>query len=91
MSDYDKDLAIRKAQERSALSEESIRIKANAHRVDQFRERFPQQIEHCVRLTAERLQLGLKKDTGYLSNKEVAELSTALAALYSIWIDTRAS
>lgn len=89
VSDYDRDYAARKAHERDSLDDAKIRAKVTAHHANQFREKFPQQIEHCVRLVGERLQLGLKKDGNSINNEEVLQLSQALNALYDIWVDVR--
>lgn len=90
MSDYDRDLAIRKAIERDALVDAQISNKISAHQHNQFGDRFPKQVEHCLRLVGERLQLGLKKEGASLTNEEVAQLAGALEHLYSIWRDVRA-
>jgi len=50
-----------------------------------FREKFPGQIEHCMRLIAERLQKGLAKDAEVgLSDCSAKDLSWALLNLYQI-------
>lgn len=55
-----------------------------AHR-DAFRQKFPGQCEHIMRLIAERLQLGLKKGQDFeLPARDVNELSQALLAIYQI-------
>jgi len=61
------------------------RVQANPD--NKFRDYLPGQVEHCLRLTLERLQLGLKKDSGIIDNREVAELARAAADLYSIYCD----
>ena len=53
-----------------------------------FREKFPGQIEHCMRLIAERLQKGLAKDAEIsLSDCSAKDLSWALINLYQIHQD----
>jgi hypothetical protein len=53
-----------------------------------FREKFPGQIEHCMRLIAERLQKGLAKDAEVgLSDCSAKDLSWALRNLYLIQQD----
>ena len=76
---------IHQALERRAVEETKILQKVNAaHRVA-FREKFPGQIEHCLRLITERLQLGLRKDAEQpLTNKDCADLAIALDLLYHI-------
>jgi hypothetical protein len=55
-----------------------------AHRLA-FREKFPGQVEHCMRLIAERLQQGLRKDAEVgLSDCSAKDLSWALLNLYQI-------
>ena len=67
-------------------------VQANPDYVNRFPEKFPGQVEHCLRLTMERLQLGLDKRSDpkiQITNKEVAELAEAAYALYSIYIDIK--
>jgi hypothetical protein len=55
-----------------------------AHR-EAFAQKFPGQVEHCMRLVAERLQQGLRKDTDVqLSDCSAKDLSWALLNLYTI-------
>jgi hypothetical protein len=55
-----------------------------AHR-EAFAQKFPGQVEHCMRLIAERLQTGLRKDQPVeLMASEIADLSQALNLIYSI-------
>ena len=55
-----------------------------AHR-EAFHQKFPGQVEHCMRLIAERLQLGLRKDSDLQINDCSAEaLSAALLNLWTI-------
>jgi len=50
-----------------------------------FHEKFPGQVEHCMRLIAERLQKGLAKDAEVgLSDCSAKDLSWALVNLYKI-------
>jgi hypothetical protein len=76
---------IRQAIERRAVEETRIMQKVNAaHRVA-FREKFPGQVEHCLRLITERLQRGLVKDAEQpLTNRDCADLAIALDLLYQI-------
>jgi hypothetical protein len=58
-----------------------------AHRAA-FKEKFPGQVEHCMRLIAERLQKGLAKDAEVgLSDCSAKDLSWALRNLYTIHQD----
>lgn len=63
-----------------------------AHRVA-FAEKYPGQVEHCLRLLSERLQAGLDKRDGVdvndvttwkLSPSELADLSEAIYYLHQI-------
>jgi hypothetical protein len=76
---------IHQALERRAVEDTKILQKVNAaHRVA-FREKFPGQVEHCLRLITERLQQGLRKDAEEpLSNRDCADLAMALDFLYQI-------
>ena len=83
-----RDEAIKQATEQAdALRVEEVKIQQKlgaAHRAA-FREKFPGQIEHCMRLTAERLQKGLAKDAEIgLSDCSAKDLSWALLNLYKI-------
>ena len=76
---------IHQALERRAVEDTKILQKVNAaHRVA-FREKFPGQIEHCLRLITERLQAGLRKDADApLTSRDCADLAIALDLLYHI-------
>jgi hypothetical protein len=86
-----KDEAIRIATEQlDAKRVEEVKIQQKlgaAHRAA-FREKFPGQVEHCMRLIAERLQKGLAKDAEVgLSDCSAKDLSWALRNLYLIHQD----
>ena len=75
------------------LQDARIMSKVNAVHREAFREKFPGQVEHCMRLTAERLQAVLTKyaDTDVskpvtwsASAKEIADLAIALNYLHEI-------
>jgi len=83
-----RDDAIRAATEQAdALRVEEVKIQQKlgaAHRAA-FQAKFPGQIEHCMRLIAERLQKGLAKDAEVgLSDCSAKDLSWALLNLYKI-------
>jgi len=60
-----------------------------AHR-EAFHQKFPGQVEHCMRLIAERLQTGLRKDQPVeLMATEIESLSHALNLIYDIHCDLR--
>lgn len=67
--------------------------KVNAAHREAFKEKFPGQCEHCMRLTAERLQAVLTKRastdpadpaTWAASAREIADLAIALNYLHDI-------
>ena len=83
-----KDAAIQIAREQAdARKVEEVKIAQKlgaAHRAA-FHEKFPGQVEHCMRLIAERLQKGLAKDAEVgLSDCSAKDLSWALRNLYLI-------
>lgn len=70
---------IRAAAEGRAVEDTRIMQKVNAAHRMAFREKFPGQIEHCLRLITERLQQGLHKEAPVpISDREAADLSTAI-------------
>jgi len=75
----------RQEAERLRTQEAQIQAKVNAAHREAFREKFPNQIEHCMRLIAERLQLGLRKDSEMqISDCSAKDLTLALWNLYRI-------
>jgi hypothetical protein len=86
-----KDAAIKIATEQAdAKRVEEVKIQQKlgaAHRAA-FHEKFPGQVEHCMRLIAERLQKGLAKDAEIaISDCSAKDLSWALRNLYLIHQD----
>lgn len=75
-----------KQNEEKLVRDTIILQKVNKAHRDAFKEKYPGQIEHCMRLTAERLQAILAKKPSDLSNTqewsctagEIADLSEAL-------------
>ena len=59
-----------KQKEEKLVQDTLILQKVNKAHRDAFKERFPGQIEHCMRLTAERLQAILTKKPTDLANPE---------------------
>lgn len=68
-----------------------------AHR-EAFRERFPGQVEHSLRLTAERLQSMLTKPEGFViqdpgtwpaDSEAIRNMAMALESLYTIYREVR--
>lgn len=57
------------------------RVQANTE--DSFKYYLPQQIEHCLRLTLERLQRNHRE----LTTHDIAALAGAANALYDIYTD----
>jgi hypothetical protein len=86
-----KDEAIRAAREQAdavRVQDTIIQQKLGATHRAAFREKFPGQIEHCMRLIAERLQKGLAKDAEMsISDCSAKDLSWALVNLYEIHQD----
>ena len=88
-----RDTEIRRAVEARAVQEVKILQKVNhAHR-EAFREKFPGQVEHCMRLTAERLQSCLTKSEGVdpakpetwpATARDICDLAVALNWLHEI-------
>ena len=86
-----KDQAIKIATEQAdaiRVQETLIQQKVGAAHRAAFHEKFPGQIEHCMRLIAERLQQGLRKDSEVqISDCSAKDLSWALRNLYQIHQD----
>lgn len=81
-----------------AASDTQILQKVNAAHRAAFRERFPGQLEHCLRLTAERLQACLvKPDTMRMPDptswpaqpQDIAHLAQALENLWAVYRELR--
>jgi len=75
------------------VADVKILQKVNAAHREAFKEKFPNQVEHCLRLTMERLQVGLDKrdgvdtsrvDTWKLTPGELADLAEAAYHLNEI-------
>jgi len=80
------------AQDR-AVQEVRIMQKVNRVHREAFVEKYPNQVEHCLRLVMERLQAGLDKrvgidvadpDTWLMSTQEIQDLSQAAHLLNDI-------
>ena len=75
-------------QEAQRVQDVKIEQKINAAHREAFHQKFPGQIEHCMRLIAERLQTGLRKDSDVqLSDCSAKDLSWALLNLWTIHQD----
>ena len=88
-----RDEDIKQAQEQARVRDTRILQKVNAVHREAFREKFPGQVEHCMRLTAERLQACLSKAEGCdvadpttwpASARDIADLAVALNWLHEI-------
>jgi hypothetical protein len=93
-----RDGMIHQAQQQRIERDVKIMQKVNAAHRESFKTRFPGQVEHCMRLTAERLQAVLTRKPTELSDPgtwtatadEIAKLSEALwhlsviSQLYSV-------
>ena len=75
------------------LEDARIMSKVNAVHREAFKEKFPGQVEHCMRLTAERLQSVLTKyadtdparpETWRATPKDIADLAIALNYLQEV-------
>jgi hypothetical protein len=81
-----RDAMINQAQQERMTRDTLIMQKVNGAHREAFKSRFPGQLEHCMRLTAERLQAILTKKPADLANPEtwtstadeIAKLSEAL-------------
>lgn len=91
MDQQPRDLEIAQARqvlEAKRVQDTLIMQKVNSAHREAFQQKFPGQCEHIMRLIAERLQLGLKKDNPVeLSAGEICYLARALDAIYSIHVD----
>lgn len=87
-----RDGMIHQAQQDRITRDTVIMQKVNQAHREGFKQRFPGQVEHCMRLTAERLQAILTKKPTDLSNpdtwnstaEEIANLAEALYNLSKI-------
>ena len=81
-----RDGQIHQAQQERMIRDTMIMQKVNGAHREAFKSRFPGQVEHCMRLTAERLQAVLTRkptdladpETWNCSADEIAHLSQAL-------------
>jgi hypothetical protein len=70
------------------VQDTKIEQKINLAHREAFHQKFPGQVEHCMRLIAERLQTGLRKDSDMqLSDCSAKDLSWALLNLWTIHND----
>ena len=88
-----RDAQIHQAQEAARTRDTLILQKINASHRIAFAEKFPNQVEHILRLLTERLQSGLDKrdgveldnpDTWKMDCRELADLSIAIANIYRV-------
>jgi len=85
-----RDTEIHQAIEARRAQDTKIEQKVMAAHREAFHHKFPGQIEHIMRLIAERLQQGLRKDQPVeLMASEIADLAAALDHVYSIHCSTR--
>ena len=81
---------INQNQEAERAADTKIEQKINLAYREAFHQKFPGQVEHCMRLVAERLQTGLKKDGDIqLSDCSAKDLTWALLNLYKIHSDLK--
>ena len=87
-----KDAIIDQAQQQRIARDTLILQKVNAAHREAFKSRFPGQVEHCMRLTAERLHKMLTNVPADISNPEtwtataheIRDMATALHLLSDI-------
>jgi hypothetical protein len=93
-----RDSEIRQAVQARAVQDTRILQKVNAAHREAFREKFPGQIEHALRLTAERLQAVLTKTETTVLNQpatwsctaqDIRDLAVALDSLHNIHTELR--
>jgi hypothetical protein len=78
------------AQEARRVQDTRIEQKVMAAHREAFAQKFPGQVEHIMRLIAERLQQGLRKDQPVeLMASEIESLASALNLVYSIHCSIR--
>jgi hypothetical protein len=78
------------AEQAQQVADVKIEQKINAAHRAAFQQKFPGQVEHCMRLVAERLQTGLRKDSDLqLSDCSAKDLTWALLNLWTIHQDLR--
>ena len=79
---------INQQDEAQRVADTKIQQKLGAAHREAFQQKFPGQVEHCMRLIAERLQTGLRKDSDMqLSDCSAKDLSWALLNLWTIHQD----
>ena len=71
-------------EEQRRVRETLILQKVNGAQREAFRQKWPGQCEHIMRLLAERLQTSLRKDGSEVPVEHIARLSEALLAVYQI-------
>jgi hypothetical protein len=85
-----RDTEIHQAIEARRAQDTRIEQKVMAAHREAFHHKFPGQVEHIMRLIAERLQVGLRKDQPVeLMPAEIASLAHALNLVYDIHCDLR--
>ncbi|CAB4166193.1 hypothetical protein UFOVP841_27 [uncultured Caudovirales phage] len=93
-----RDSMIHAARETRAVDDTKIMQKVNAVNREAFTQRFPNQLEHHMRLVSERLQACLGKPAGFVmdepdswpaSSEEILNLSLALRSLNEVRRDWR--
>ena len=76
--------------EAERVQDTRIQQKLGAAHREAFQQKFPGQVEHIMRLLAERLQHGLRKDADMqLSDCSAKDLSWALLNIWTIHCDLK--
>lgn len=82
-SDFDQQRLERRLADAQLVADSVIEGKLTQHYANRFKEKFPTNIEHSLRMCQEQLQTGLKTRT--LSTEEIAELSAAVYYLHEVY------
>lgn len=82
-SDYDVDREQRLNRDSRRLQDAVINSQLDSHYAQKFRQHFPNNIEHCLRMAQEQLQSGLKSRN--LSTSDIVNLSTAVYNIHRVY------
>ena len=84
---YDRARNERAVREAALLQDARITGKVNQHHAELFKQKFPGNIEHCLRMSQERLQQGLR--AGSLTSTEASEWAAAIHHLWLIYCEVK--
>ena len=80
---YDQQRLDRRIADAQLVADSVIEGRLSQHYANRFKEKFPTNIEHSLRMCQEQLQTGLKNRT--LSTEEIAELSASVYYLHEVY------